>query len=100
MTCAHQRIEAALDRWQESHWHLHQLERHYHDADSLRYSMNAFIRALREIPDMVNMSTQNNKEFVTWHKSIRKALETEEPLIVQVIKHRRYIVHTLSIIHI
>lgn len=55
--------------------------------------MNAFIRALREIPDMVNMSTQNNKEFVAWHKPIRKALETEDPLIVQIINHRRYIVH-------
>jgi hypothetical protein len=93
MTCAHQKIEAALDRWQERHWHLHQLEGHYHDADVLRYSMNAFIRALREIPDMVNMSTQNNKEFVAWHKPVRKALETEDPLIVQIIKHRRYIVH-------
>ena len=55
--------------------------------------MNAFIRALREIPDMVNMSLQNNKKFVVWHKPIRKALETEDPLIVQIITHRRYIVH-------
>ncbi len=93
MTCAHQKIEAALDRWQESHWHLHQLEGHYHDADALRYSMNAFIRALREIPDMVTMSTQNNKEFVEWHKPIRKTLETEDHLIAQIIKQRNYIVH-------
>lgn len=93
MTCAHQKIEAALDRWQESHWHLHQLEDHYHDADAFRYSMNAFIRALREIPDLVNMSIQNNAEFVAWHKPIRKTLETEDRLIVQIFKHRRYIVH-------
>ena len=42
---------------------------------------------------MVNMSLQNNKEFVAWHKPIRKALETEDPLIVQIITHRRYVVH-------
>ena len=93
MTCAHQKIEAALDRWQESHWHLHQIEWHYHDADALRYSMNAFIRALREIPDMVNISTQNNKNFLAWHKPIRKTLEKEDHLITQIINHRNYIVH-------
>ena len=93
MNCPHQQIEAALDRWQESHWHLHQIEGHYHDADALRYSMNAFIRSLREIPDMVNMSLQNDKDFVAWHKPIKKTLEVDDPLIVQIFMHRRYIVH-------
>ena len=93
MQCAHGQIEAALDRWQESHWHLHQIEGHYHEADALRYSLNAFIRSLREIPDMVTMSLQNQKEFVAWHKPVRRNLELDDPLISKIIEHRRYIVH-------
>ncbi len=93
MHCAHQKIEAALDRWQESHWYLHQIEDHYHEADALRYSMNAFIRSFREIPDMVSMSLQNHRGFVVWHKPIKAAFEDEDPLISQIIKHRNYIVH-------
>jgi len=93
MTCAHNKIEAALDRWQESHWYLHQIEGHYHDADALRYSMNAFIRSLREIPDMVTMELQNYDGFPAWHKPTRKALELEDRLFSQIIRHRRHIVH-------
>ena len=93
MACAHNKIEAALDRWQESHWYLHQIERHYHDADALRYSMNAFIRSLREIPDIVTMELQNHNDFPVWHKPVRRALELEDSLFSQIIRHRRHIVH-------
>ncbi|MCF6282076.1 MAG: hypothetical protein L3J28_07675 [Candidatus Polarisedimenticolaceae bacterium] len=93
MNCAHDKIDAALDRLQESHWYLHQIELHYHDADALRYSMNAFIRSLREIPDMVTMSLQNQDGFRKWHKPLRCELELEDHLYSQVIRHRRHIVH-------
>lgn len=93
MACAHEKIEAALDRWQESHWYLHQIELNYHDADALRYSMNAFIRSLREIPDMINMALQNYDGFPEWHKPIRKELELKDSLFSKIIQHRRHIVH-------
>ena len=92
-TCAHQKIEAALDRWQESHWFLHQIEGNYHNADALRYSMNAFIRSLREIPDMVTMALQNVDGFPAWHKPIKRALEAEDCLFSQIIQRRNHIVH-------
>ncbi len=93
MTCNHQKIESALDRWQESHWFLHQIEESYHNADGLRYSMNAFIRSLREIPDMVAMALQNIDGFSAWHKPIKRTLETEDRLFSQIIQHRNHIVH-------
>lgn len=93
MTCAHEKIEAALDRWEESHWYLHQIEVNYHNADALRYSMNAFIRSLREIPDMISMALQDYGGFPAWHKPIRKALEREDHLFSQIIRHRNHIVH-------
>jgi len=93
MACAHEKIEAAMDRWQESHWYLHQIELNYHDADALRYSMNAFIRSLREIPDMITMALQNHEGFPEWHKPIRKELELKDFLFSKIIQHRRHIVH-------
>ncbi|BES69741.1 hypothetical protein RE428_08040 [Marinobacter nanhaiticus D15-8W] len=93
MGCSHKKIEAALDRWDESHWYLHQIEVHYHNADAMRYSMNAFIRSLREIPDMVAMALQNHDGFSTWHKPIRRELELADHLFSQIIRHRRHIVH-------
>ncbi|SAL62522.1 hypothetical protein [Caballeronia humi] len=32
------------------HWHLHQMEAHYHEPDGFRYSLNSFIRAVKEVP--------------------------------------------------
>jgi len=93
MDCAHKKIEAALDRWQESHWYLHQIEKHYHNADALRYSLNAFIRSMREIPDMVTMSLQNHEGFPTWHKPIKRDLENNDQLISKIVRHRNHIVH-------
>lgn len=93
MACPHENIEAALDRWHESHWYLHQIELNYHDADALRYSMNAFIRSLREIPDMITMALQNHDGFPEWHKLIRKELELKDSLFSKIIQHRRHIVH-------
>lgn len=93
MSCAHEKIEAALDRWQESHWYLHQIEGYYHVSDALRYSMNAFIRALREIPDMVTMALQNHEGFPAWHKPIKTEMELDDHLFSQIIRHRRHIVH-------
>jgi hypothetical protein len=93
MSCVHEKIEAALDRWHESHWYLHQIEGHYHDADALRYSMNAFIRSLREIPDMVTMALQNHEGFPAWHKPVKSALELDDHLFSKIIQHRNHIVH-------
>ncbi len=93
MECAHEKIEAALDRWQESHWYLHQIEQHYRDADSLRYSLNAFIRSMREIPDMVTHSLQNRGGFSEWHKPVKSNLEFNDQLISEIVRHRNHIVH-------
>lgn len=93
MACHHDKINSALDRWHESHWYLHQVENNYHDADTLRYSMNAFIRSTREIPDMITMALQNQKGFPAWHRPIKKSLEKDDELFKKIIKHRNFIVH-------
>ncbi len=93
MSCAHERITDALDRWQESHWHLHQVENEYHHADAFRYSVNSFIRSIREVPDLINMALQKHSGFKAWHSPIKKVLEQEDPLFSKIISHRNHIVH-------
>lgn len=44
--CAHSNLELSLDRWQECHWHLHQMEANYHNPEPFRYSLNSFIAAV------------------------------------------------------
>lgn len=93
MSCVHDELEAALDRWQESHWFVHQVESHYHNADQLRYSMNAFIRSIKEIPQIVSMALQNRSGFPGWHRPIKEALTHDNNLIFRLTEHRDYIVH-------
>lgn len=98
MCCVHSSLASALDRWQESHWHLHQVENNYHGADAFRYSMNSFIRTLREIPIIVCMELQNKSGFPEWHRPLKMALERDDQLIHQIIKHRDFIVHRAMLV--
>jgi hypothetical protein len=98
MPCVHDKIDAALDRWQESHWHLHQVEKNYHYADAFRYSMNSFIRSLREVPDLISMALQNISGFTKWHRPIKETLEKEDSLFRIIIEHRDFIVHRAALI--
>ncbi len=98
MACIHDKIDSALDRWQESHWHLHQVEKNYHYADAFRYSMNSFIRSLREVPDLISMALQNISGFTKWHRPIKETLEKEDALFRIIIKHRDFIVHRAALV--
>lgn len=68
MACVHAPLEASLDRWHECHWHLHQMEDNYHLPDAFRYSLNAFIRAIADVP---NLLTKNLER----HESVRQAIK-------------------------
>lgn len=38
-TCAHANLELSLDRWQECHWFLHQMEANYHEPEPVSRSV-------------------------------------------------------------
>jgi hypothetical protein len=98
MPCVHDKIDSALDRWQESHWHLHQVEKNYHYTDAFRYSMNSFIRSLREVPDLISIALQNVSEFTKWHRPIKETLEKEDSVFRIIIKHRDFLVHRAALV--
>jgi len=92
MSCAHSHIEAALDRWSECHWHIHQMEANYHTPDLFRYSLNSFIRAVKEIPQILKMELQNHRECQGTFKPLIDSLRFNE-LFSILHKKRDFIVH-------
>lgn len=92
VACVHTHLEASLDRWQECHWHLHQMEGNYHLPDAFRYSLNAFIRAIADVPELLTKNLER-------HESARRAIkpkleELRATSLFSVLKEQRdFIVH-------
>ena len=92
MPCIHKPIEASLDRWEEVHWQIHQIECHYHDPDGIRFSFNALIRAAKEIPQILSMELQNREDYGDCIKPMLDKLK-EDPLFALLSRKRDYVVH-------
>lgn len=92
MDCRHSKIESALDRWSECHWHIHQMEANYHTPDLFRYSFNSFVRAIKEIPQILQMELQNEPDYKAKFKPIISSLN-ENSLFSLIRETRNFIVH-------
>lgn len=92
MTCAHSQVEAALDRWLECHWHIHQMEGNYHYPDPFRYALNSYIRALKEIPQILRMELQNHADYRTYFQPAIASARSNA-LIALLHTKRDFIVH-------
>ncbi len=88
----HKKIEDALERHHEAHFWLHGMESHYHVADPFRWHLNAFLKALDEVPTLLSMKLQNEKGFPKWFRAPASSLRTD-PLIDALAKHRDFVVH-------
>ena len=64
--CAFAKIESALDRLAEAHFWIHMMEDHYHDADYFRWYLNAFLKAVREVPEMTQKAMTGEAGFDQW----------------------------------
>lgn len=85
-------LDASIDRFQEAHFFIHLMERHYHDADPFRFALNSFLRALKEVSQLLAMELQNEPHFPKWYGPRRHAL-MEDPLIDVLAKRRDFVVH-------
>jgi hypothetical protein len=86
------KINASFDRFQEAHWWIHCLEERYHNADLFRWHLNAFLRALKEAPSMLQMELQNHPGFPAWFKGQREKLRSD-PLLRFLSEKRDHVVH-------
>jgi hypothetical protein len=80
--CPHSFIESALDRWVESHWYIHHIEANYHSCDLFRYSVNSFIRSIKEIPQLFHMELQNHSSYKTHFKPVIRSIYEDSLLAV------------------
>ena len=92
MNCPHSQIEAAMDRWSECHWHIHHMETNYHTPDLFRFSLNSFIRAVKEIPQILKMELQNHPHYKKTFKPLITSLHAND-LMSLLHKKRDFIVH-------
>lgn len=92
MDCPYSKIESALDRWSECHWYIHQMEANYHTPDLFRYSFNSFVRAIKEIPQILQMELQNNSGYKATFKPLISSLN-ENSLFLLLHNTRNFIVH-------
>ena len=88
----YEQISAALDRFQEAHFWLHMVEQYYHAADPFRWHLNAFLRAMKEVPQLLQMELQGHPGFKTWFATKRRAL-SDDPLQRVLSQHRDFVVH-------
>jgi hypothetical protein len=85
-------IEPALDRFREAHYWIHTLEENYHFADPFRWYLNAFLKASKEVPLLLQMGLQNRKGFSKWFAQERERLNAD-PLIGYLGAQRDIVVH-------
>ena len=86
------KIEASLDRFREAHYWIHMLEEHYHEADPFRWYLNVFLKAMREVPQLLASELQNEHGFKEWFATQREQLNAD-PLICYLVKQRNLVVH-------
>jgi hypothetical protein len=85
-------MAASLDRFREAHFWIHTLEQFYHYADPFRWHLNAFLKAIKEVPQLLSMDLQNEKGFSRWFRGEKEKL-FENPLLSSLFKKRDLIVH-------
>ncbi|MGM9986448.1 MAG: hypothetical protein ACI35O_04380 [Bacillaceae bacterium] len=89
-------IISAYDRLEEAHWNIHQIELNYHESDSFRYSLNSFLRVIKEVSQILQMELQNKPGFIQWYRK-RRQITYEDPLIADLFKKRDIMVHRLML---
>lgn len=85
-------LSSAFDRLDEAAWFIRLMEENYHNADKFRWSLNSFLRSLKEIMQLVTIAVQGNPVLVKV-VSKKKAELTEDELLSYLYKQRDIIVH-------
>ncbi len=88
----YERIISSLDRLREAHFWLHGIEQYYHFAEPFRWHLNSFLKALKEIPQILSMELQQAKGFKQWFVPKRATLHSD-PLLKVLHDHRDFVVH-------
>lgn len=86
------RIPASFDRFQEAHFWIHGMETYYHLSSHFRWHFSAFLKALKEVPQLLQMELQDEPGFTAWFRDQKDVLN-RNPLIAHLSKQRDIVVH-------
>lgn len=85
-------LSSSFDRIDEAAWFIRLMEENYHSADKFRWSLNSFLRTLKEVMQLVSMETQGDKSLRKLVAEKKDAL-SKDPLIAFLYKQRDIVVH-------
>lgn len=85
-------LSSSFDRIDEAAWFIRLMEENYHKADKFRWSLNSFLRTLKEIMQLVTMEVQGDRRL-TKLVADKKAELSKDPLIGFLYKQRDIVVH-------
>lgn len=85
-------LSSTFDRIDEAAWFIRLMEEHYHQADKFRWSLNSFLRALKEIMQLASIEVQKDKALIDYVRAKKKEL-SDDPLIFHLYKQRDIVVH-------
>lgn len=85
-------LSSSFDRIDEAAWFIRLMEENYHSADKFRWSLNSFLRTLKEIMQLVSMEVQGSKELSKL-VAAKKSELSSDPLIAFLYKQRDIVVH-------
>ena len=86
-----EQISSSLDRLEEAGWFIRLMEENYHYADRFRWSLNSFLRALKEVQQILTMELQQNKEAS--RLKVRREELSSDGLLSILFKQRDIVVH-------
>lgn len=87
-----QSLLSAFDRMDETAWFIRLMEENYHNADKFRWSLNSFLRSLKEIMQLVTIAVQGNSSIAEFVSKKKSELLKDE-LLKYLYKQRNIIVH-------
>ena len=85
-------LSSTFDRLEESAWFIRLMEENYHSADMFRWSLSSFLRALKEVMQLLTMELQKDRVASSFVNE-KKAELSSDPLIKYLYKQRDIIVH-------
>jgi len=91
-----QYLTSTIDRLEEAHWNIHQMEDFYHESDPFRFALNSFLRVIKEVPQILQMELQGTPGFTAWVRERRQSL-FDDPLLSDLFKKRDIVVHRATL---
>jgi hypothetical protein len=79
------------DKYQESHYSLESMMRHYHDPEPFRWNLNAFLQALRSVTFFIQKTLARTADFEAFWATQQESMRAD-PLLRRFVEGRNVVV--------